>query len=726
MRKNLLKSFSFTLALLLLLGTLSVPLSAIDFKKGTNTASESYRSGIYYKNLISLPDTRDSRTDVLAVALSQLGYTEGNENGAFSGTIAGGTGNYTEYNYNMGSFGSGYGGAEYPWCASFVSFCLLQSGCHTQSSISDWCRKNEGDPEHIWREVSCNKWATQLRTCGYFENSVHFGGSYEPIPGDLIFFTSNGVTESHIGFVLYVNGPTVYTVEGNTSSAQGLETNGGGVYVKSYSLSSSYIRGYGLLPYTANNSVCKIDYSGEKPTEGLYVATTAKYVYPTENSATYNAVLPKYSLFKVTEIASNGRLKMTYEANGSTLTGYVKNNSDRVIQISSDKASESYPTLSSVWGYKGSEIIGYTVAEKEIAPSLMKDETELIFGDAFGIKGSVGFSRKIAGIGYYFDSNRTDVTWLDSSSLTQNSSLSSTLGKHAVSYTATADLSTLSAGKHSVSFVIKLSDNEISLIKTLDVIIRNKNNTVPASPEIASFTDNSITLKHFDGYEYGLGDGAWQSSPTFEWLDAEQSYSFIQRIAMTDTALASVGSEPLTVDFKKLLLSNKLASLNIENATLSPSFDPEVLEYSVSVPNSTEKLKISAEANEGATVDISSAELTEGKQTQILITVTPSVGNAIVYKINAFREVSATETTAPIETETTQAVTESEYDSETTLPETTESVLIETEAEYPDSESDEADTASSCTSSIFNIKTAVLFTISICLSASFVSKKHDE
>ena len=247
MRNNV-KKIIFPLLAAILMAQMSVFATALDFRRGANGVSSTYAASEYYKRLSALTLTGDGRTDVIAVALSQLGYTESNTLSDLSGT-ASGRDNYTEYNYNMGSFGLGYGGSGYPWCASFVSFCLLQSGCTDQTSTSDWCRSHEGDADYIWREVSCSKWARQLRLCGFFKDSASYGGDYFPIKGDLIFFTDVGGHETHVGLVLSCDGEYVYTVEGNTSDSAGLDVNGGGVYLKKYPLSSEYIRGYGVLPY---------------------------------------------------------------------------------------------------------------------------------------------------------------------------------------------------------------------------------------------------------------------------------------------------------------------------------------------------------------------------------------------------------------------------------------------------------------------------------------------
>jgi nucleoid-associated protein YgaU len=54
----------------------------------------------------------------------------------------------------------------------------------------------------------------------------------------------------HVGIVYKVSGSTVYTIEGNTSGASNLVTNGGGVKKKSYKMTSSYIDGYGSVDYS--------------------------------------------------------------------------------------------------------------------------------------------------------------------------------------------------------------------------------------------------------------------------------------------------------------------------------------------------------------------------------------------------------------------------------------------------------------------------------------------
>ena len=332
------KLFTKALCLLLIVvmaASTVAPALAATYRPGAQSGpSSSYAGGMYYDNYKRVPVTGDGRTDVIAMALSQLGYQEGASNGAFSGEVSG-RNNYVEFSYNMGDLGLGYGGSDYPWCACFVSWCLYQSHCTDQNTWKDLGRYHVGDYDYIWKEISCSQWVRQLKGAGYYKYSAYEGGSYTPKYGDLVFFQNSGGV-AHIGICLYVANGRIYTVEGNTSDASGLEANGGGVYFKNYSLSTSYINGYGVLPYKSNDSVTKIDYSGNNPTPGLYVANANKYIYATETATSHSWVMNRFTMFEVTQVCSNGRLKVVAKNSaGNTVTGYVSNNSDRVIQLSS-------------------------------------------------------------------------------------------------------------------------------------------------------------------------------------------------------------------------------------------------------------------------------------------------------------------------------------------------------------------------------------------------------
>ena len=645
--KNNVKKIIFLLITARLLAELSLVASALDFNRGANAVSQSYASSVYYKNLSALTLTGDGRTDVLAVALSQLGYTESNRDGDFSGT-ASGSDNYTEYNYNMGSFGSGYGGDAYPWCASFVSFCLLQSGCTDQTSTSDWCRKHEGDANYIWREVSCNRWAKQLRLCGYFKDSAAFEGDYFPISGDLVFFTNSGGHESHVGLVLYCDGEYIHTVEGNTSDTEGLEVNGGGVYTKKYPISSEYIRGYGILPYKVNNDTCRIDYSGAFATEGSYISTNIKNLYATEYSSSPLRTLPKYTVFKVTEVASNGRLKAVCNINGVVVTGYIKNNADRVIQFSCAEQSSAYSPVYRTWGYKGSATDGYGAGDTW--QSEIPRELKVKCGGTVAIKGWIGFSRKTEMFGYYFDSSKESAVWNVAFMGDASAAEVSVGGKYAKRYAVFADLSSLGAGEHTVHFLVKLSDGTVAQIDQLSFSVINE---------------------------------------------------------------------------------NKLTSLGVSGASLSPAFAPNVTEYSVTVPNETERLELSATALDGVRMMVDSPELVAGEITEVKITVENEAGETRVYTLRVMRE-------APVEddeTEDESAPPESDVEDSGEVTDEEASTDGDSEESFDTSDTDgereeitETDgdretEADGCGASLGS--TAAVLAVSLMLGAAYVLRKEN-
>lgn len=65
--------------------------------------------------------------------------------------------------------------------------------------------------------------------------------------------------------------------------------------------------------------------------------------------------------------------------------------------------------------------------------------------------------------------------------------------------------------------------------------------------EAETVTDNSVTLKARDGYEYSIDKTNWQSSPTFTNLLPGTNYNFYQRLAKTDKYGYTDTSDPVTI-----------------------------------------------------------------------------------------------------------------------------------------------------------------------------------
>lgn len=305
--------------------------SAASYRTGTNSVSSSYKSGRYYDYFKSITLTGDGVTDTLALAMSQLGYQEGDSESSLSGEV-GGSSNYTEFYYNFGQVTPTLS-AE--WCAAFCSWALYQSQVTDQGSYSDWCRNHMGDSKYIWKEVSCYYWSEQLMDLGYYG----YRGNYTPKSGDLIFFNRSGEI-GHIGLVVWCSSSTVYTIEGNTSSGSGVDGNGGGVYYKSYSLSDSGIHGYGKLPYPTKSSAPKVDYSGKNRTAGQYMTKSSLSVSSSAGGST-SFTIPQYRMFKVTGF-SGSYAKVEYDGK----TGYATLSSS-TLQITALEAEASIAVKSS-------------------------------------------------------------------------------------------------------------------------------------------------------------------------------------------------------------------------------------------------------------------------------------------------------------------------------------------------------------------------------------------
>ncbi len=326
----------------------------VTYRKGANSVSDAYKGSKYYTQLTNVALTGDDPTNVIAVALSQVGYLEGNSTKGFDGVTGGGNSNYTEMCWNIGWYG-GSSGYNFEWCAAFVSFCLLQGRATDHSSTEDLCRKHYDDPTYIWREVSCSAWERNLTAAGIFK-----GRTYTPSTGDLIFFVRSG-SNGHVGLVLYTDAKYVYTIEGNTNpnfNGQ-VEGDGNGVYVKRYQLGQSDIYGYGALAsggkYNKTDSASKIDFTGKNPTPGLYVSAhkDGKGLFADPEFTTRLLKVPTFAQVEVLEVVKTHTLQDNQSDNDEVIStlkvkyngqiGYMKDTeAARLIQITAAEHEHSY------------------------------------------------------------------------------------------------------------------------------------------------------------------------------------------------------------------------------------------------------------------------------------------------------------------------------------------------------------------------------------------------
>ena len=226
--------------------TLALPASAITPNYDRMTSA--FEGSRYYLNLGTLTLTGDQPTDLVMIAMSQLGYHEGNNQWQTHGENKAGEGNYTDYNYFHGSvdqLGNGKLTYGYPWCASFVSYCARLAGIPV---------------EVLPTSLNCARWVTYFRGVGEFHER---SSGYVPRQGDLIFFkdASSTAISTHVGIVRYECNGLVYTIEGNNADEVRLDC---------YDMKDTFIVGYATPEYSRREDTA-IDYLLDEYTEGNYI-----------------------------------------------------------------------------------------------------------------------------------------------------------------------------------------------------------------------------------------------------------------------------------------------------------------------------------------------------------------------------------------------------------------------------------------------------------------------
>lgn len=196
------------------------------------------------------------RRKVVALALSEVGYIE-KRNALMldDKTANAGSANYTKYARDLDALGDFYNGHKqgYAWCDVFVDWLMVK--CFGEAAAL---------------KLLCAKRGSSGAGCTYSLNYYIAAGQYykrtdKPEVGDQIFFGAVG-NSNHTGIVYKVDDTTVYTVEGNTSGADGVVPNGGAVCKKSYPRNYSGIAGYGRPAYNDGFAGDSVDAEPVTPT----------------------------------------------------------------------------------------------------------------------------------------------------------------------------------------------------------------------------------------------------------------------------------------------------------------------------------------------------------------------------------------------------------------------------------------------------------------------------
>lgn len=173
---------------------------------------------------------------LLKTAENEVGYLEKKSNAQLDNKTANaGSNNWTKYGQDLiKEIGSPYSNGV-AWCDMFVDWCFLKTFGKEKA-----------------KEL-LGGWSAYTPTSAQYFKNMKQWYTVNPIIGDIIFF-KNATRICHTGLVYKVDSTKVYTIEGNTSGANGLIANGGGVCKKSYLLSYKNIAGYGRPKYDANST----------------------------------------------------------------------------------------------------------------------------------------------------------------------------------------------------------------------------------------------------------------------------------------------------------------------------------------------------------------------------------------------------------------------------------------------------------------------------------------
>lgn len=211
----------------------------------SNPKADVETQDVWEESIASVTLTGKWPEDVIAIAKSQLGYTESDKNYAVAkdGNTKKG---YTRY-------GAWYGDVYGNWSAMFVSFCLNYAGV-----------------EDFPLEASCSKWtkALQDESVGLYHNNT----DYTPKQGDLIFFDTDADQEAErVGLISEIRKGTdeksqqIITIEGDSDNC---------VQCVTYDTEDSLIMGYGELP--EHTSRRNLSFEGEDYTIRVYFTSEAK------------------------------------------------------------------------------------------------------------------------------------------------------------------------------------------------------------------------------------------------------------------------------------------------------------------------------------------------------------------------------------------------------------------------------------------------------------------
>lgn len=265
--------------------------------------SASYKSSVYYEQLMDVELGDNQITNLVKVAASQLGYTEGATSGDLDGENTGSLKNYTEYGKYTGVNGQA-------WCCSFVSWCIRMAGIPTSVMPS--------------KNTRCSTFIQSL-VYNYGGTYHAIDSGYKPKVGDILFYESMGgnysyyvyrdrdangvpVRSSHVGIVVKDYDPATGkfgVIEGNGPGyVRYLER---GLYVGGKTADGSKINALLGVVTPAYTTGTGSGYDGSKVDESLVVRLTV----PTDSTYVKKQFVTEKNACVVSRV---------YKTSGSSIT----------------------------------------------------------------------------------------------------------------------------------------------------------------------------------------------------------------------------------------------------------------------------------------------------------------------------------------------------------------------------------------------------------------------
>lgn len=247
---------------------------------------------------------------VLTVAADEVGYLEKSA-AAYKKdptcldekTRGAGSDNYTKYGRDMHKVYPAVMDFPAYWCDVFVDWCFYKAYGVTNAKAL----------------LGGNFDDYTVASCQLYKNKNALDAT--PTVGSQVFFTRNGQVSGcyHTGLVYAVDKTYFYPIEGNTSGASGVVSNGGGVAKKKYSISA--YKGkvlFGHPKYDKADNTTKAEVKTDTKTEsGANVESAAKF--DKSLSGTYTVTASSLNLRKG---AGTGKAVLTSMPKNATVQCY--------------------------------------------------------------------------------------------------------------------------------------------------------------------------------------------------------------------------------------------------------------------------------------------------------------------------------------------------------------------------------------------------------------------